>query len=203
MAAEDQEFEEFGDVASVLADGPSGIVDEMPSAELWSRISSELSPDVAPVVPDPDVIPLSVRRSRRSRRIAVAIGAVAAMLLIGVPLFLAFGTAEDEPADLVAQLDTLNDFEGAAVAELRGRELSVDVDGLGTQANAHYELWLLDFDGGELVDLRSLGDIDADGTWQVPADIDVAEFNVVDISVEPNDGNPDHSGDSVLRGDLT
>ena len=38
---------------------------------------------------------------------------------------------------------------------------------------------------------------------ELPADLDLAEFPLVDVSVEPLDGNPTHSGDSVARGELT
>ena len=34
------------------------------------------------------------------------------------------------------------------------------------------------------------------------ADIDLAEFVLVDISAEPEDGAPEHSGDSIVRGEL-
>ena len=40
-------------------------------------------------------------------------------------------------------------------------------------------------------------------TFPVPDGLDLGEFPVVDISVEPFDGDPSHSGDSVVRGTLT
>ncbi len=43
----------------------------------------------------------------------------------------------------------------------------------------------------------------ADGTFEVPDDVDLDRFDVVDVSVEPDDGDPTHSGASILRGDLT
>ena len=36
----------------------------------------------------------------------------------------------------------------------------------------------------------------------VPESVDVHEFPVVDVSDEPADGNPKHSGDSIVRGTL-
>lgn len=41
-----------------------------------------------------------------------------------------------------------------------------------------------------------------DGRFTVPADIDLAEYSLVDISEEPDDGDPQHSGDSIVRGPL-
>jgi len=50
--------------------------------------------------------------------------------------------------------------------------------------------------------LVSLGPVRADGTYDLPPGLDPAQFPVVDVSVEPLDGDPTHSGDSVLRGEL-
>jgi hypothetical protein len=37
---------------------------------------------------------------------------------------------------------------------------------------------------------------------QLPADIDIGQYPIVDVSVEPMDGNPAHSGVSIARGQL-
>ena len=52
--------------------------------------------------------------------------------------------------------------------------------------------------------LISLGVLDSrhSGTFPVPADVDVASYPFVDVSLEPLDGNPAHSSDSVVRGTL-
>jgi anti-sigma-K factor RskA len=63
------------------------------------------------------------------------------------------------------------------------------------------EVWLLRADASGLV---SLGLLDgATGRFSIPAGIDLAEFPVVDVSAEPADGNPGHSGDSIVRGTLS
>jgi hypothetical protein len=36
----------------------------------------------------------------------------------------------------------------------------------------------------------------------VPADVDLRDYVLVDVSQEPLDGNPAHSGDSIVRGQL-
>jgi hypothetical protein len=36
----------------------------------------------------------------------------------------------------------------------------------------------------------------------VPADLDLSKYKIVDVSVEPYDGNPAHSTDSLVRGSL-
>ena len=50
--------------------------------------------------------------------------------------------------------------------------------------------------------MRSLGLLDDAGEYAIPADIDLSEFSVVDVSIEPDDGDPTHSGRSILRGTL-
>ena len=66
--------------------------------------------------------------------------------------------------------------------------------------DAYYEVWLLEPDVSGLV---PLGTTQAGTTvFEIPAGLDLDEFPVVDVSVEPLDGDPAHSGDSVVRGVL-
>lgn len=48
----------------------------------------------------------------------------------------------------------------------------------------------------------SLGPSRPDGRYAVPSGVDAGRFPVVDVSLEPPDGDPTHSGTSVLRGTL-
>ena len=59
------------------------------------------------------------------------------------------------------------------------------------------EVWLINPDVTELI---SLGPIRTDGVYDLPTGLDPAAFPIVDISSERFDGNPQHSGDSILRG---
>ena len=80
-----------------------------------------------------------------------------------------------------------------------GRVLDVSVQNL-TAAPGLHEVWLLTDDGKRLV---SLGLLEGPGArFTVPLALDIGDFSVVDVSVESADGNPAHSGDSVLRGRL-
>jgi hypothetical protein len=80
------------------------------------------------------------------------------------------------------------------------RVLEVDVSDL-TKGDGFYEVWLLDANAQRLV---SLGLLEGDtGRFPLPDQVDVSEFPVVDVSIEPVDGDPAHSGDSVVRGTLT
>lgn len=62
------------------------------------------------------------------------------------------------------------------------------------------EVWLLTPDATGLV---SLGLLSGDtGRFVIPDAVDLEEFPVLDVSAEANDGNPAHSGDSIVRGEL-
>lgn len=144
----------------------------------------------------------SADSGRRSigKRFAVITAVAAAILLVAVPLSLSLrGESLDQRADLLA----LGEFTGLGTAELSDRTLSVDLEGLEPLDGADYELWLLDLEGDDLQDLVSLGIVNEDGTFTVPEGIDLNEFSVVDVSVEPKDGDETHSGNSVLRGPLS
>jgi len=62
------------------------------------------------------------------------------------------------------------------------------------------EVWLLSADATKLVSLGLL--TGTTGRFVIPAEIDLTEYPVVDVSAEPNDGNPVHSTDSIVRGEL-
>lgn len=153
------------------------------------------------------------RRERGERRPAAWLLAAAAAvigLVVGVGATLAATSGDDDELPVVAstQLVVLADDSPGGDAEIRGsgstRVLELDVPGLDPDADGFYEVWLLDEDAKRLV---SIGLLDpAQGTrasFPIPEDLDVAEFPVVDVSVEPADGDPAHSGDSIVRGTLT
>ena len=84
-------------------------------------------------------------------------------------------------------------------------EITFDGERVGAGEDADLELWLIEPDAdGSPAELVSLGVIDPDrpGDFAVPATTDPSVFSVVDISIEPRDGVPTHSGRSILRGPL-
>lgn len=207
---------EFGEVMSILRDGVPEVPTEKPSDAVWDAITAELGPAVAPPQPAPserehlESVPgtgaangvaevRSITSARSwSRPLAMVAGA-AAVLLVGVPLYLS--TVGDDPTQR-AELAALEGFDGSGEAEVAGRDLNVRFDGSDAPDGSFYELWLLDLEGEDLV---SLGEVEvaADGSFVVPEGIDLDEFDVVDVSLEPDDGDPTHSGVSILRGGLT
>ena len=70
---------------------------------------------------------------------------------------------------------------------------------------ADLEVWLIrPDDAGNVASLVSLGVIDPTdpGSLAVPAGYDPDAYFIVDISVEPRDGDISHSGRTILRGPL-
>ena len=95
---------------------------------------------------------------------------------------------------------------GHGMAELlRARndpELRVSVDG-PQPADRYREVWLINSDGQRMY---SLGVLPESGTATYPLATLLADgldgFTIVDVSIEPYDGNPEHSRNSQVRGSL-
>ena len=175
---------------------------EHPPPELWNRIAVETG--VGPertIDPSRDTTASSIRPARRRWRAVVAGVAAAAAAVVAVVVVV----VNDDQADVqVLSAVDLEPLAGAGVgrAELvsidDSLQLRVETEGLDTP-DGYFEVWLIDPSVTELV---SLGPLRADGDYDVPPGVDAAEFPIVDISDEPVDGDPSHSGDSVLRGQL-
>ena len=103
---------------------------------------------------------------------------------------------------LVAALAPLGDAgEGSAeLVETDGSlQLRLSTNDLDA-GDGFLEVWVINPDVTQLV---SLGPLRNDGVYVLPPGLDPTAFPIVDVSVEPIDGNPTHSGASVLRGELT
>lgn len=140
---------------------------------------------------------------RRSVLLAVA-ASVAVGLLAGVAGTL-LATRPGDPtilasADLVRLSDQLPTGDAEVLRAGTGRELELDVFGL-PEVEGVYEVWLQDPSGERSVSLGLLDDTRE--RLPLPAGIDVSEYPVVDVSIEAVDGDPAHSGTSVVRGTLT
>jgi hypothetical protein len=159
-------------------------------------------PSPAPPPAPPVVVPLRTRRSR-------LLLAAAASLVVGVGIgagAVALGTADDEGLTVAAAaLEPLqgSDASGEARVVERGDGtlvLEVDLSAADPDDGFH-EVWLLD----EAVEqLFSLGVVRGGDrvTLPLPPGLDLGDYPVVDVSVEPLDGDPSHSGRSVARGVL-
>lgn len=200
------------DIEAMLRDLASEDLELLePPPAVWEGITSTLG---APVDADEVVVPLAPRR-RRTWRIAVPSAAAAAALVIaGIAVY---AVTADDP-DVIASAALAYDpdafdplgAQAQAAAELvaddgRHRIQLVDASLPSAGPDADLEAWLIQPDDqGNVADLVSLGLIDAadPASLAVPAGYDPSLYSVVDISVEPRDGDPSHSGRSILRGAL-
>ncbi len=80
------------------------------------------------------------------------------------------------------------------------RTLILDTSDVPVPRGEYLELWLIDSNVDKMV---SLGAARPDGRYSIPAGINLADYPVVNVSAEPLDGNPKHSGASLLRGIVT
>ena len=189
---------------------------DAPPPGLWEGIAAGagLATPVETALPQPPaegggsvapVVPL-----RRGSSPPWWLGAAAAVLVVLVvavgALAIVTGDDPDEQQLASAQLDVLvADAAAAGSATLLSPPdsddlfLQIDASGLDP-IDGFYEVWLLT---PEVDGLVSLGPLRSDGRYELPPGLDPARFSVVDISIEPHDGDPTHSGNSILRGGLT
>lgn len=198
-----------------------------PPDAVWERVRDELGlspgllsgvpgvpglPDAsdasAPVAAEPAAAtPVPAPESRRSRTRWVLAAAAAGLVVGGVGgglVVAGLQRADSEQVLAEAQLDALPGWSatGDAVVEedADGRRTLV-VRLAGAEGDGFREVWLLDREATRLV---GLGVLDGDeGRFTIPVGLDLDDFAVVDVSAEPFDGDPAHSGDSILRGELS
>jgi hypothetical protein len=184
---------------------------EAPPASVWAGIESELRASG-----DLTVTSLAAHRARRMGPYRMLAAAAAVVVVAGAVAVVATRGGDDADVLATAQLtwdpekyDPLGS-DATATAELvqadDGYELVLSDARLPTGAvDADLELWLISTDAaGAITDVQpvSLVDPTAPGTYAVPADLDPDTYTVVDISIEPRDGDAAHSGRSILRGEL-
>jgi len=189
MSEREPELDELRAIAARAGvDGGSPVerLDEPPE-DLWNRIESASSP--------------SASTAHRPRWVWPVAAAAAVAVAVGVAAVVA-GSDDDEPVPVAtATLEPLGD-EGSGSAELveGDGELQLVVDTTGVDpGDGFVEVWVIDTEVERLV---SLGPLRPDGRYDLPPGLDPEAFPIVDVSREPLDGDPTHSGDSVLRGQL-
>ncbi|MDG5806469.1 anti-sigma factor [Streptomyces ossamyceticus] len=111
-------------------------------------------------------------------------------------------TAGASPANRLAPLAVPR--AAGTVRLVRGpeaeREVTVTVTGL-PRTDGYYEVWLMDRTHTRLVAMGVLGP-DGTATLPLPTRIDLGRYPLIDVSAQEDNGNPAHSGTSVVRGAL-
>lgn len=212
-------------VVAAKTGGPTDLL--APPDHVWDRITDELaagtpsardprtssSSDTDDRGSDAVVVPLTAASSARAgrRRPAtwllaaagvggIVVGGVATAVVLSGNEAASSGTLE-----AATVLDPLADWDATGEATLSvtstGEQvLTVTIDAPATPTGDFQEVWLIDRD---VVGMVSLGTLEGtSGRFVIPAGVDVSAFPVVDVSLEPVDGVPTHSGNSIVRGTL-
>ena len=148
---------------------------------------------------------------RRRRRLIAPIlaGALAVVVATGAILVatnvLAPPVVIPKPTVLAeARLSAFPDWigsSGEAILEKTssGRQVVVTLSE-SRDAPGYREVWLISSDLTKLISVGVL--VGTQGVFTIPADVNIADYPIVDVSNETPDGDPAHSGDSIVRGTL-
>jgi hypothetical protein len=171
-----------------------GVARTKPPDDLFDRIVAETRPG--------EVVP---RRRRRLLRTAspVAAAAVASVAAVLTTLSLTGGDGLGDPV-LRAALAGSNVRGSAAVykPDRPDGRLVVDLDSVPEPPSDHfYELWLTRSDGVR-ISVGSFTPDDGEAHFEVPLPIP-GSYASIDISIEQDDGPPEHSGQSLATARLS
>lgn len=145
--------------------------------------------------------------ARPRRRLVPLLAAAAAAVLLVAAGVAGWQLLRPVPPEILATaaLDAFPDWPGASgraeVERLPDGSRVVRLSIAAPDRPGDYrEAWLITQDATALV---SLGVVDSSTTvLAIPDDIDLARYDLVDVSAESFDGDPAHSGDSIVRGRL-
>jgi anti-sigma-K factor RskA len=186
---------------------------QVPADAIWRSVQGELAgqapapvrTEVAaePPASQPSVTELPRQTPRRRSWLLVAAAAVVG-LIFGVGVTTVARDRVEVTSSTV--LEALPGQTGQGTAELvsdRGRpELRVQIDAPPTP-DRYREVWLINTDGQRMYTLGVLPD-DGRASYPLPPELagQLEGFTIVDVSIEPYDGNPAHSRESQVRGTL-
>ena len=214
------EVDQLQRIVELGQEGPGPDSPPIPDQAMWRNIAAELSIGQAadptsgpsrdtesPAESPQQTAPPQSRRSMRRSAVALA---AAIGLIAGVGGTVLVDALREPEAQVVASA-TLNPLPGQAgqgtaqlVREGETTQLRVSVTGAAPPPTQEYrEVWLINTDGERMYSLGVLP-VGGAGAYVVPAGLDdsLDGFTVVDVSLEPYDGNAAHSLRSQVRGTL-
>ncbi len=177
-----------------------------PPPGVWAAISEAMEPDAEPAAP-------TLLQPRRRTRAGGPWLLAAAAAVVGIVLGALGGRVLWAPAAqptgevllATASLNTLDTGIQEGTAELvdtpDGVELRVTTQPL-VNPDGYLEVWLINTDGKRMVAVGQLAN-GISGVFSVPQPVIDDGYVIVDISREALDDQPQHSGDSVVRGKLS
>jgi hypothetical protein len=191
--------QELGLGRDAVADPPGAAAPTAPPMQVGDEVAQVLRMEPREARP----------RSARVRFFAVgAVAATVGAVLGGTVIWAVFERDVDAVRETVVAQAVLAPLSPSVATPGKAQVLEsadglvVRVDARGLPANSGFhEVWLLDANATKLVSLGALpsGSV---GTFTIPPGVTLKDFPVVDISLEPYDGNPAHSHDSLMRGTL-
>ena len=185
----------------------------VPMDAMWQSVQAQLddqtvsSATTTVQAERPPSPPIATRPDRTRKRRSLLLAAAAAILglIIGAGITTVVSRDRVEVTSRTS-LEALPGHTGHGTAELindRGRpELRVQIDAPPAPDN-YREVWLINTDGRRMYTLGVLPD-NGRATYSLPPELagQLEGFNIVDVSIEPYDGNPAHSRNSQVRGTL-
>ncbi len=213
------EAEALGRAVATARAAGRGLSPTVPPVRVWWAIAvelgEELGPEGCPAAPDPADRGTADHRwpgfeGRPWRRtvLPAAAGLTVGLLIgfasTGPPLAAAVAQAPLAPLT-TSGWGASGRVEVVDAAGVRQVRVTV-VDPAGVPRGACLEAWLMDAAGTRLHALGVLTpqtDGALHGTFELPADLLLDQYDTVDVSVEPLNGDPSHSGASLLRGRTT
>lgn len=187
---------------------------EAPPADLWSRIESTLAVEtddepgtetallvggLHPV----QTTPSSARTKTPGIKNPIPLLIAAAFVVVVAVGGFILANRDASPDVLAsAELEALTEVDPGQ-AELIGANGDMQLrltTGDFDLGESFAEVWLINTDVTALI---SLGPLRSDGVYELPTGLNPEDFPIVDVSFEPFDGDPTHSGDSVLRGQFS
>lgn len=207
------ELAELGPLVSKLEELPDEAWDqvEAPPLRLNTGTREKAAPAPAPKPARSNRIKDFFDRSFALKP-ALAFAAVLGIFVAGLGVGLLSGGGSDNTAPVfatVAQTDLapVSKLDPAATGQAKvkkgGHQIRLKISGLAVNGeHDFYEAWLMDPDNGFIsIGTFRVGE-DGSTTLDLPIPVATDKFPVVDISLQPTDGKPTHSGVSVLRGTL-
>jgi anti-sigma-K factor RskA len=187
---------------------------QVPADAIWQSIQGQLASQApAPVRTEvaaepqssqPTVAELPRQTSRRRSWLLVAAAAVVGLIIgVGVTTVAVRDRVEVTSSTALEALPGQTGQGTAALVRDQGRpELRVQIDAPPTP-DRYREVWLINTDGQRMYPLGVLPD-DGRATYPLPPALagQLEGFTIVDVSIEPYDGNPAHSRESQVRGTL-